>query len=135
MNPYVIPGILMPKGTHTMDSIIEAICDHYKITKSRMIGKSRKRELVIARHLFFYFSRTILRKTLFDIGLFAGGRDHTTVLHGCQTISDLIKTDDKVVMPSMQRIQIKLGLPVISRPDPTKETKPIIPLAFERSIW
>lgn len=54
---------------------------------------SRERGVVLARGVAMYLARQSTGKTLVEIGRFFGGRDHSTVLHGCRQIERLLKSD------------------------------------------
>ena len=56
-------------------------------------SKTRKREISQARQIAMYLGRNFTKKSLAAIGAEIGGRDQATVLHACNTVSDLIETD------------------------------------------
>ena len=64
--------------------------------KNKLRDKTRKKEIVLARQLAMYFSKELTKSSLKTIGLHFGGRDHTTVLHSCQTIDNYLCHDVKV---------------------------------------
>ena len=43
-----------------------------------------------------YLSRKILGEPLKEIGSKFGGRDHTTVIHACQVIENMLNRDHKI---------------------------------------
>ena len=55
-----------------------------------MKAKSRKRELVHPRQVAMYLAKEKTDLSLKSIGYHFGGRDHSTVIHAVQTISDLV---------------------------------------------
>ena len=61
-----------------------------------IVGTSRKKELVEARQITAFLAREVLGKSLSSIGLYLGGRDHTTILHACKNIEDKAKSDKRV---------------------------------------
>lgn len=64
------------------------------ITLDAVRAKSRKRELAQFRMLMMYIlTKELEAATLTYIGLFFGGRDHTTVIHARDTIGDLLTVD------------------------------------------
>ena len=67
--------------TITSDKIISGVCSFYKITKDKLLGKSKKKELVIPRQICAYLMCEIMNIPLVSIGEALGGRDHTTVIH------------------------------------------------------
>ena len=46
-----------------------------------------------ARHTAMFLCRSILESSLSSVGIFFGGRDHTTVMHAVKTIENLMKSD------------------------------------------
>ena len=45
-------------------------------------------EFVEARQISMYLCRDIMETSLNNIGVYFGGRDHTTVMHAVKTIND-----------------------------------------------
>jgi hypothetical protein len=104
MSPYSIPGITsglrLQVKTYTSDELVAAIkstvITMYNLESKKIFSKSRKRELVMARHIMRYIARTLTKLSLTEIGeKFPGedAADHTTVMHSVQTILDLMDTD------------------------------------------
>jgi chromosomal replication initiator protein len=57
-------------------------------------SKKRTREIAQARQLAMYLCKQhVSRIPLVTIGATIGGKNHSTVLHACNTIADLIETD------------------------------------------
>ena len=77
----------------TIDHILKTVCDYYKIPVDLMQGKTRKREVVQARQVSMFFSKSLTKASLSNIGSHIGGKDHATVLHACKTVNNLIDTD------------------------------------------
>ncbi len=77
----------------TIDYIQKVVCEYYKIPVDLMQGKTRKREIVQARQVSMYFSKSLTKASLASIGSSIGGKDHATVLHACKTVNNLIDTD------------------------------------------
>jgi chromosomal replication initiator protein len=77
----------------TIDYIQKIVCDFYKIPVDQMQGKTRKREIVQARQVSMFFSKSLTKASLASIGAHIGGKDHATVLHACKTVNNLIETD------------------------------------------
>ena len=61
-----------------------------------LIGKRRTRDVAIARQVAMYLARDLTEMSLPQIGDALGGRDHTTVMHGCNKISALFDKDDRM---------------------------------------
>ena len=78
----------------TIDRVEQVVCEYFKITRDVLLSKSRKRQIVQARQIAMYMSRSLIPNcSLSTIGNELGGKDHATVLHACSTVSDLIATD------------------------------------------
>lgn len=84
------------KEVMTTSSIINTVCQFYNIPKSDLLGKKKNKELVEPRQICIYLITELMPVPLVTIGQAMGGRDHTTVIHARDKISDLIRTDPRV---------------------------------------
>lgn len=66
---------------------------HFALRVTELRSASRRRGVVLARDVAMYLSRQLTRKSLKQIGEYFGGRDHTTVLHGCRKTESLMRSD------------------------------------------
>ncbi|MBC7237394.1 MAG: hypothetical protein H5T69_16255, partial [Chloroflexi bacterium] len=57
-------------------------------------GRRRTRDIAMARQVVMYLARELTPMSLPQIGQALGGRDHTTVMHGCDKIAALFEKDD-----------------------------------------
>jgi chromosomal replication initiator protein len=74
------------------ENIIRVTADYFSLSPNDLKGKKRSQHIVFPRQLAMYISRTITEFSTTEIGQ-DFGRDHTTVMHSCQKIEDLIKVD------------------------------------------
>lgn len=88
--------IRKPKYDLTLDYILKVVCGHFKMNPDVLNTKSRKREIVQARQLAMYFAKNLTNSSLAVIGSQIGNRDHSTVLHACKTVADLLQTDKQL---------------------------------------
>ena len=72
----------------SIEDIVRKVSEVSRIPEKEIIGKSRKMELVEARQISMYLCRDIMETSLNNIGVYFGGRDHTTVMHAVKTIND-----------------------------------------------
>ena len=79
----------------TIEEIQRITCQYFKIPEDQVRAKTRKREIVQARQVAMYFSKQFTQHSLKTIGLHFGGRDHSTVIHSCQSVENQIETDYK----------------------------------------
>ncbi len=91
----------------SVTEIQKAVCAYFCITPENLVSKTRKREIVQARQIAMYLSRSMTKASLSSIGAQIGGKDHATVLHSYNTVCDLIDTD-KHFRQHVQSIEKKL---------------------------
>jgi chromosomal replication initiator protein len=77
----------------TIDDISKAVCHYLNIAENKIREKTRKKEIVLARQLAMYFSKELTKSSLKTIGLHFGGRDHSTVIHACNSIQQMRNND------------------------------------------
>ncbi len=89
------------------NSVITKTAQYFSFKPTELTGSSRKAPLTAARHTAMYLLYNDLRLPYEQVGRLFGGRDHTTVIHGVEKITDKLKTD-----PGMAKIiaDIKHGL-------------------------
>ncbi len=73
--------------------IVDMVCDYFGIKPESLQDRTKKREIVQARQIAMYLSRNHTVNSLSVIGSKIGGKNHATVLHACNTVSDLMDTD------------------------------------------
>ena len=76
--------------------MIEIVAEYYGLKPEDLTGSSRRREVATPRHIAMFLTRELVDMSLPQIGFAFGGRDHTTVLHGCKTIDKSIQSSDSV---------------------------------------
>jgi chromosomal replication initiator protein len=90
-------GISAEKKTHksrvTALDVLEAVSEYFEIKPMHLKGPKRDRPIARPRQLIMYICKTELNITLDDIGGILGGRDHTTILHGIEKISQELETN------------------------------------------
>ena len=59
-------------------------------------GRGRSRNIVIPRQVAMYLLREEVGSSLVEIGALLGGRDHTTVMYGCEKITQEINSDSRL---------------------------------------
>ena len=84
------------KEALTSDSIIEAVCNFYKIQRSDLISKKKNKDIVEPRQICAYLMTELLSSPLVTIGQALGGRDHTTVIHARDKIAELMKENSRI---------------------------------------
>ena len=80
----------------TLDYIKTVVCQAMNVDVSSLESKSRKRDIVQARQVAMYFAKSLTKNySLQHIGAHIAGRDHSTVLHSCKAVSNMMDTDRK----------------------------------------
>ena len=80
----------------TAQLIIEVVAEHFNITVDQMASKNRSASLVRPRQIAMYLCNTLTDDSLQAIGLLLGGRDHSTIIHGANKISDDMDKDENI---------------------------------------
>lgn len=77
----------------TLEDILCAVARHYNISESDLLGRSRRKEVALARQMVMYLAREETDASLPKIGQALGGRDHSTVLYGSEKIAEQVEAD------------------------------------------
>ena len=80
----------------TSDMILRAVCEFYGVDLRMLQGRGRSRNIVGPRQVAMYLLREETDSSLVDIGTLIGGRDHTTIMYGCDKIGEEIITDNRL---------------------------------------
>jgi chromosomal replication initiator protein len=80
----------------TVAMILQATVEQFAFPIDDLIGKSRRRPLVITRQMAMYVTRQLTDLSFPVIAREFGGRDHTTVMHACDKISALMKERSQI---------------------------------------
>jgi chromosomal replication initiator protein len=80
----------------SIPNIQKAVADYYQLRVADLLSKRRTRSLARPRQVAMALAKELTEHSLPEIGDGFGGRDHTTVLHGCRVIRDLMLTDGKL---------------------------------------
>ncbi|MGX7108996.1 chromosomal replication initiator protein DnaA [Facklamia miroungae] len=75
------------------DSIISTCSNFYKISTDQIKGKKRNKEIVTARQIAMYLTRELTELSFPKIGEAFGNKNHTTVIHAYEKISDDLKSN------------------------------------------
>lgn len=81
------------QGNISIDAIQKIVADHYNLSFTDLKGKKRTKNVMLPRQIAMYIARELTEYSTTELGAEFGGRDHTTVMHSCQKIDDLLKSD------------------------------------------
>lgn len=79
-----------------MDNIRKVVAEYYDISVKDLMGRKRTRSIARPRQIAMALSRELTGDSYPDIGQSFGGRDHTTVMHGCEKVAQLRAEDPTV---------------------------------------
>ena len=77
----------------TIDNIQKTVAEYYKVKTADLLSKRRSRSIARPRQMAMMLSKELTNRSLPEIGDAFGGRDHTTVIHACRKIKELIQTE------------------------------------------
>ena len=86
-------AVNVEKKPVTIDDILERVCNHFNVSLADVNGKSRKRDLVVARQVSMYLTQKYTKMPTNRIGKLIGNRDHSTVIHSCTQVEERMKID------------------------------------------
>ena len=106
---------LLPRR-HSLSAIqiLNAVAIFYNVNFDDIIGRDRSKDISTPRQMAMYLVREETDASLPEIGTLLGGRDHTTVMHGCEKISNLIETDESTrrqFLSIRERLYSESGVP------------------------
>ena len=93
----------------SIDNIQKTVADYYKIKVSEMYSKKRVRSLARPRQVAMALAKELTPMSLPEIGEAFGGRDHTTVLHACRKVRELVEADQLIARDHSLLMQILRG--------------------------
>ena len=91
----MIEAAKLLKRIPTQD-LLDVVAQSFGIKSTAMKGPKRDRPIARPRQVFMYLCRTELGLTFDDIGGAVGGRDHTTIMHGVETITQELSTNERL---------------------------------------
>ena len=77
----------------SIDYIQDTVAEYFQIDVSDLKAKKRTKNITVPRHVAMYLCRELTEASLPKIGESFGGRDHTTVLHACDRVREMMKND------------------------------------------
>ena len=95
----------------TPQELLEAVATYFDIKTTMLKGPKRDRPIARPRQVYMYLSKIELGLTYEDIGGSLGGRDHTTIMHGVETITQELSTNESL-RSAVTGIKQKLWAPV-----------------------
>jgi len=79
-----------------LDDIVDRVAEHYELTPSELLVRSRERRLAEPRQVAMYLMRPTTDATLAQVARAVQRHDHTTVIHACRKIEGLRRLDPQL---------------------------------------
>ena len=76
--------------------VVQIIADHYNLKISQLKSPVRCKNIALPRQILMYLLRVELKLPLTEVGEMLGGRDHTTIMHGVDKITNLVRDNEEM---------------------------------------
>ena len=96
MAASALEDILARSDSLTVEQILDAVCLYYSLETPVLKSRQRTQTIALARQVAMYLLKEELHYSLPHIGEILGGRDHTTILYGCEKVATGIEEDDQL---------------------------------------
>jgi len=93
LKDHSLGGKLRPVN---ISQIQKVVASHFQLSVEQLSEAKRTRDLVFARQMAMFLARDLLRSSFPEIAREFGGKDHSTVIHACTKIKDLMERDQQV---------------------------------------
>jgi chromosomal replication initiator protein len=93
----------------TIENIQKTVAEYYKIRVADLLSKRRSRSIARPRQVAMALAKELTNHSLPEIGDAFGGRDHTTVLHGCRRVKELRESERRVGEDYMNLLRTLAG--------------------------
>ena len=90
----VLKELVRDDRSITISHIQRLVSDYYHLKVKDLISRNRNRGVVLPRQVAMYLSRAHTGASLPGIGAAFGGKDHSTVIHSCAKVRDLLARDE-----------------------------------------
>jgi chromosomal replication initiator protein len=84
---------LAENGVLKVSYIQAIVADHFRIPPREMTSQRRSQWIARPRQVAMYMTRELTPKSYPDIGRNFGGRDHSTVIHACKRVEQMMRED------------------------------------------
>jgi chromosomal replication initiator protein len=98
--------------SNELEKITTAVCAHYNITRSALMGRCKSYRIAWARHVAAYLARTMTARRLSEVGHHIGRRDHGTIINSVKRVLERMDTEPHIaaeiatVKASIQKLTI-----------------------------
>ncbi len=97
-----------PRRQPDLRAIMTRTARQFSLSVGDLKGRSRRQSVARARGIAMWLARELTDHSLSEIGAYCGGRDHTTVLHGCRRSAEMLQIDATLRL-SVEELRRTLG--------------------------
>jgi chromosomal replication initiator protein len=90
----VLKELVRDDRSITIGHIQRLVADYFHLKIKELVSRNRNKGVVLPRQVAMYLSRAHTGASLPDIGAAFGGKDHSTVIHACTKVRDLLAQDE-----------------------------------------
>ena len=80
----------------SLDTITDAVCAYYNITKDEIKGAKKTKNIAEARQIDIYLINDIISCPLMTIGNYLGNRYHSTIIYARDKVTDQLNNDNRI---------------------------------------
>ncbi|MBE7558509.1 chromosomal replication initiator protein DnaA [bacterium] len=80
----------------SIDKIQKKVAEHFRVKTADILGANRSRMYVVPRQVAMYLCKQLTRHSYPEIGTFFGKKDHTTVMHACRKVEQMMADNDEL---------------------------------------
>ncbi len=105
MSKEVLKG-LINEDDHkiSIEDIQRVVTKHFDIKLSDIKSKKKLKSIAFPRQIAMYLSRSLTGASFSEIGSKFGGKDHSTIIHACKKIENLLH-NNKTVNATVKKIK------------------------------
>jgi chromosomal replication initiator protein len=98
----------MRRSAPTLDEVMEAVLNYYKVDRQSMLSPSRERAIALPRQVAMFLMREESQCSLPRIGTYLGDRDHSTIMHGCEKVGQELRNENTQIRKDISAIRSAL---------------------------
>jgi len=103
----IFSSLKQQKENITKERIVDTVSKYYSLTRTEIQNKSRKKDIVLARHISMWLIRDILGLTYKEIGSFFKNRDHSTVITAIEKIDIKMRMNETIKL-TLRKLKQKI---------------------------
>ena len=83
-----------------ISDVEKIVCDAFGVTAADLRSASRRKAIALPRAVAMFLSRRMTKSAYREIGMYFGGRDHSTVVAAERKVNDLVTRGEALELPT-----------------------------------